>query len=100
MNTIINTQQLSDHLLISFHHIETSGYVGESIYYTKAFLHNMETMEIREIKYEEVKELYNEARSLPKKDRISFWFNMKPMSPKAIEEEMERQHSDVLWRIE
>ena len=99
MNNQIIAMQIGKDILISFHHKEFSGYVGESHYVTECYETNFKTLETKELSYMEVKAIYNSMEGFCKAQRIEFWRNMNHMSPKAIQEECERSTTEAISRV-
>ena len=88
MNVNITTHQLTNQVIVTFHHAEIEGMVGETYYNTKAYITDFKELLSEEIDYEQAKALYNQnMKNFPKRDRIAFWRDMKTMSPEAVEEQ-------------
>ncbi len=97
MENYIESIQIGLNHIITFHHQCFEGMVGESHYVTKAKLVDFVSGQIVELTYDEVKEHYNRYEG--KKGRIKFYYAMRPMSPKALEQEGERSHADAISRV-
>jgi len=95
MNTHIQSFQIGSQSIITFHQHEASGYVGESHYWTTAKEVNFLTGEIKELDYDQLKEVYNKHIT-GKSDRIKFYYMMRPMSPKAMGEEGLRSTAEAI----
>ena len=91
--TMSQVFDLEDGNTVMFQSTEFDGMVGESIIETVAFMVNPSKGHITKMNLEELKAIYKTLTW--KTERIKFWFAMRPLTPKGVAEELERQGAEI-----
>jgi hypothetical protein len=94
---MIDSVQVGEYEIISFHHYVIDGMVGEDVNIREAKLINFEDNSIKDLTYEDLKVYYRAIET--KQERIEFFYLMKPFSPKEMDKELEEEIQDAIRRV-